>query len=762
MAALAARVTALAQAIGADIKALYASVAAKLPLAGGAITGDLSVAGVTTVATLKVSGEIQNTAINYHRSVQGSYGTLWRNDGTNLWLLLTAANDQYGTYNSLRPFRVGLADGKVEVGTDFRASANLAVVGNATVGGTLAVTGALTATGGVAGNASSATKLATSRTLAATGDVTGSGAFDGTANLSISMTLASTGVTAGTYGSVQVDAKGRVVAASTATPIAYGGTGATTAAQALTNLGAQAALGFTPENAANKGKANGYASLDANGQVPAAQLPSYVDDVLEYSAVANFPTTGESGKIYVALDTNKTYRWGGSAYVYITSGAVDSVNGKTGVVVLNATDVGLGNVNNTADSAKNVLSATKLTTGRTITFNGSVTGSFTFDGSGNVTVNTGLATSYLPIAGGTLTGALNLAPVGSLAAAGTTAIGAAACNTLNITGATTITAFDTVVSGAERRLVFTGTPLLTHNATSLILPFGGNIQTQAGDVAEFVSLGAGNWRCTSFQRASAAQYRADIMAAASGMNGDITKLSALLYALIDSGGTGTALDLKSNGSTTALTITDTAGNGANIRLTGNGSNASKYIRANSGNLQILNNAYSTVLMNIDDSGVITFAQPLGLANGGTGATSASGARGNLGLGSAAIMQALGTVVSGGGSGAIVERGSNANGRYVRLLDGTQICWGNPTQRYSATVQAGSAGYHNGVGAPTYPAAFAGDLPAYLPYPVSPQSYYGGCFYDQVGSLTQAPNTYIWSPSNAYSAQANYVAIGRWY
>lgn len=66
------------------------------------------------------------------------------------------------------------------------------------------------------------------------------------------------------------------------------------------------------------GTANGVAELDANGLVPSSQLPSYVDDVLEYASVSAFPATGETGKIYVALDTNLTYRWSGSAYVEIS------------------------------------------------------------------------------------------------------------------------------------------------------------------------------------------------------------------------------------------------------------------------------------------------------------------------------------------------------------------------------------------------------------------------------------------------------------
>lgn len=68
-----------------------------------------------------------------------------------------------------------------------------------------------------------------------------------------------------------------------------------------------------------KGAASGVAELDATGKVPAAQLPSYVDDVLEYDTKANFPATGETGKIYIAKDANKTYRWSGTAYAEISA-----------------------------------------------------------------------------------------------------------------------------------------------------------------------------------------------------------------------------------------------------------------------------------------------------------------------------------------------------------------------------------------------------------------------------------------------------------
>lgn len=61
-----------------------------------------------------------------------------------------------------------------------------------------------------------------------------------------------------------------------------------------------------------------FANLSDNGKVPANQLPSYVDDVLEYGTLSTFPVTGETDKIYVAQDTNLTYRWSGTRYVEIS------------------------------------------------------------------------------------------------------------------------------------------------------------------------------------------------------------------------------------------------------------------------------------------------------------------------------------------------------------------------------------------------------------------------------------------------------------
>lgn len=94
--------------------------------------------------------------------------------------------------------------------------------------------------------------------------------------------------------------------------------------------------------------------------------------------------------------------------------------------------------------------------------------------------------------------AFNEAPLTTVAASGTTDVGTAISNTVYISGSGTINSLGTAPSGARRKLIFQGVCNLTYNATSLILLGAANITTSAGDTAEFVSLGSGNWKCTEY------------------------------------------------------------------------------------------------------------------------------------------------------------------------------------------------------------------------------------------------------------------------
>lgn len=91
-----------------------------------------------------------------------------------------------------------------------------------------------------------------------------------------------------------------------------------------------------------------------------------------------------------------------------------------------------------------------------------------------------------------------LQPFATIASASTTDLSTVGSENVTVTGTTTITGLGTAPAGTFRRLLFSGSLLLTYNATSLILPGSKNITTLAGDVAEAISLGSGNWRITSF------------------------------------------------------------------------------------------------------------------------------------------------------------------------------------------------------------------------------------------------------------------------
>jgi len=80
------------------------------------------------------------------------------------------------------------------------------------------------------------------------------------------------------------------------------------------------------ENLANKGVANGYVPLNASTKIDSTYLPAYVDDVIEVADFASLPLTGETGKIYVTLDNNKTYRWSGTVYIEISPALILNAN----------------------------------------------------------------------------------------------------------------------------------------------------------------------------------------------------------------------------------------------------------------------------------------------------------------------------------------------------------------------------------------------------------------------------------------------------
>lgn len=109
--------------------------------------------------------------------------------------------------------------------------------------------------------------------------------------------------------------------------IAFDASGITTETKrTITMPDANVNLGLVASaiQSSQKGAANGVAPLNALAKIDSTYLPSYVDDVEEYADLEEFPETGESGKIYIAIDTARAYRWSGSVYVEISAGPADT------------------------------------------------------------------------------------------------------------------------------------------------------------------------------------------------------------------------------------------------------------------------------------------------------------------------------------------------------------------------------------------------------------------------------------------------------
>ena len=138
------------------------------------------------------------------------------------------------------------------------------------------------------------------------------------------------------------------------------------------------ALTYVPISTDKIGVANGLAMLDAQGYVLNAQLPSYVDDIIEVDTFTLLPVTGEKGKIYIVTDSGKTYRWATTQYVAISesltlgTGSEQAYPGNLGAALRTDVDgkanishthikseVGLANVDNTSDLLKPISTATQ-------------------------------------------------------------------------------------------------------------------------------------------------------------------------------------------------------------------------------------------------------------------------------------------------------------------------------------------------------------------------------------------------------------------
>jgi hypothetical protein len=192
--------------------------------------------------------------------------------------------------------------------------------------------------------AETAVKLKTARTIALAGDATGSTPFDGSVNATITVVLPNL-ATAGTYTKLTINAKGQVISA----------TQITAADIPMLTLSKISDAGTAASK--NTGTAAGNVPLiGANGKLDDSILPALAisDTFVVTSQAAMLALTAEVGDIAVRTDLNKTFilRLSGASTlanwqeILAPTAAVSSVAGKTGVVTLSASDVGLGNVTN--------------------------------------------------------------------------------------------------------------------------------------------------------------------------------------------------------------------------------------------------------------------------------------------------------------------------------------------------------------------------------------------------------------------------------
>lgn len=204
-----------------------------------------------------------------------------------------------------------------------------------------------------------------------------------------------------------------------------------------------------------------------------------------------------------------------------------------------------------------------------------------------------------------------------IASAATTDIGAATGEFVDVTGTTTITSLGTAAAGIVRTVRFTGALTLTHNATSLQLPGSANITTANGDVAQFRSLGSGNWKCVNYMKVNGLSAQPATNVNIDGGSIDATSIGATTpstgaFTTLSSTGNATlgdaedtdthaikgATTLLANSASSALTVTQTGSGNAFVVEDSASTDATPFVIDNAGNVGIGTAASSTRKVNI--------------------------------------------------------------------------------------------------------------------------------------------------------------------
>ncbi len=162
-------------------------------------------------------------------------------------------------------------------------------------------------------------------------------------------------------------------------------------------------------------------------------------------------------------------------------------------------------------------------------------------------------------------------------------------------------------------------------------------------------------------------------------------------------------------------------------------------------------------------GAVSTENVLPVNKGGTGGTNQADARAGLGLKKAAVADIVGTVSQSGGvpTGAIVERGSNANGEYVKFADGTLVCWRRDTSATSVAMTSASGGQFFGSSSVAFPASFVGGIPTVIHCSASAGSLTSPTYAASV-TVNGCALFFGSAVSATVGHYISYFAIGRWF